>query len=305
VLSTDAAIGGSGPINIGADANATLQYRGATATVSRAISLAEGGGTFDVTQSGTAYTLSGVVSGIGLLTKSGPGTLVLSGINDYQGGTTISGGTLLANGQTGVDSGTGTGPVAVNSGGTLGGTGRVAGAVTVSSGGALAPGAEGAGALTVAGNTVLNNGAHLAVSAAAAGTNTSVIVEGAGTTFNFQTGSVLDLSLLPGFGSGSAYTVVAMPAGAGGNVQLDGSGTGNGQVLGTFVQGTGASGSVTIVPSGFTLMDGDTFLLSRSGDAVLLTFQPVPEPATVMGIAAGALGLGGLVRRRLRKTIKA
>jgi hypothetical protein len=28
---------------------------------------------------------------------------------------------------------------------------------------------------------------------------------------------------------------------------------------------------------------------------------PVPEPAAVLGLAAGALGLGGMVRRRLRR----
>jgi hypothetical protein len=33
-----------------------------------------------------------------------------------------------------------------------------------------------------------------------------------------------------------------------------------------------------------------------------VAFAPVPEPATVLGIAAGAFGVGGLVRRRLRRT---
>ena len=37
------------------------------------------------------------------------------------------------------------------------------------------------------------------------------------------------------------------------------------------------------------------------GYLLQLTFTPVPEPATVFALAAGALGLGGLVRRRLRR----
>ena len=42
--------------------------------------------------------------------------------------------------------------------------------------------------------------------------------------------------------------------------------------------------------------------LARSNGALVLTFTPVPEPATVLGIAAVALGAGGYVRRRLRGT---
>ena len=64
--------------------------------------------------------------------------MILSGANTYGGGTTISGGTLLANNATG--SGTGSGTVTVTSG-TLGGTGTIAGAVTVNSGATLSPGA--------------------------------------------------------------------------------------------------------------------------------------------------------------------
>jgi len=53
-----------------------------------------GSGEIEVTQG--ALTLSGVVSGSGSLKKEGEGTLVLSGINTYSGGTTISKGFIHA-----------------------------------------------------------------------------------------------------------------------------------------------------------------------------------------------------------------
>jgi autotransporter-associated beta strand protein len=67
----------------------------------------------------------------GSLTKSGEGTLFLTGADGWHGNTTVSGGKLSVNGSL-------ASPVAV-SGGTLGGLGTVDGAVTVSSG-TLAPG---------------------------------------------------------------------------------------------------------------------------------------------------------------------
>ena len=101
VLSTDAAIGGTGSITIGSAGAATLQYRGASATVSKAISLAEGGGTFDVTQSGTAYTLSGVVSGVGTADEVGSGALFCPATTTTRAERRSRAGHCFANGQTG------------------------------------------------------------------------------------------------------------------------------------------------------------------------------------------------------------
>ncbi len=53
---------------------------------------------FSVAQSGDVLTISGAIDGVGrVLTKSGPGTLLLSGANSYSGTTVINGGILQAN----------------------------------------------------------------------------------------------------------------------------------------------------------------------------------------------------------------
>jgi autotransporter-associated beta strand protein len=89
------------------------------------------------------------------LMKVGTGTLTLTGTNTYSSGTTVNGGTLLINNVAG--SGTGSGTVSVNSGGTLGGSGMIAGAVNINDGGELVPGTP-FGLLTISNNLTLGAG---------------------------------------------------------------------------------------------------------------------------------------------------
>lgn len=104
-------------------------------------------------------TYSGVISGDSAsLTKTGSGTMTLTGHNIYTGGTAITGGTLLVNNSTG--SGTGSGTVTVAPGATLGGTGSIAGAVNVTPSGHIAPGSSieslDVGSLSLAGGAILD-----------------------------------------------------------------------------------------------------------------------------------------------------
>src|ERR1051326_5282420 len=97
-VSNVAALGltGSGGINneIFID-GATLRYMGINANLGRAPVFNSGGATIEVFSPTNEFTLNTAAVGVGSLTKTGPGTLILSQAADnYGGGTTLSAGTL-------------------------------------------------------------------------------------------------------------------------------------------------------------------------------------------------------------------
>jgi autotransporter-associated beta strand protein len=97
-----------------------------------------GSGSLTAGGNNSSTSFSGVISGIGGVTKQGSGIMTLTGSNSYSGGTLVNGGTLVVNNTTG--SGTGSGSVTVNNSGKLAGSGWVAGSVIINNGGTLAPG---------------------------------------------------------------------------------------------------------------------------------------------------------------------
>jgi autotransporter-associated beta strand protein len=145
---TIGSIEGDGDIFLGAN-NLTVGSNNLTTTF------------FGVIQDGG---LSGESSGT--LTKMGGGTLVLTNANTYTGGTTVRRGNLIVTNTSG--SGTGLGPVHINSG-RLGGTGIIAGSVTLGDrrGRAiLSPGKKfnfKPGTLTIQGSLLFNPGATFSV----------------------------------------------------------------------------------------------------------------------------------------------
>lgn len=109
------------PSDIGASSNASsslvfnngaLNYTGGTVTTDRGFTLQGGTGAIGVANAATTLTFTGEATGAGVLRKDGPGTLILSGTNDYTGGTLITGGIL----QAGSTSAFGTGGMTVNAG---------------------------------------------------------------------------------------------------------------------------------------------------------------------------------------------
>jgi autotransporter-associated beta strand protein len=134
-----------------------------------------GGGNYQ----GVITNNNGATNGILALTKTGSATITLSGANTYSGGTAVNGGTLLVNNTSG--SGTGTGAVTVNNGGTLGGAGTISGTVTVNSGGTIrgGTGAAAAGTLTVNNTLTLNSNSTIQLALGPAGAHSTLALGGA------------------------------------------------------------------------------------------------------------------------------
>lgn len=142
----------------------------------------------------------------GTLVKTGPGTMELTAANQYQGPTTISGGTLLVNNTSG--SGTGSGSVTVQSGGTLAGNGIITGGINVQSGGTLSPG-YGVGTLTV-GNLTLGGTTLMEINKSLAPSNDLVAASG---TLTYG-GTLIVTNLGPDISRGDRF-VLFNPVGSG------------------------------------------------------------------------------------------
>lgn len=227
------------------------------------------------------------------VTKVGAGTIDLTSStgNTYNGTTSINAGTLLANNSTG--SATGTGPVSIFSGGTLGGAGLVDGNVFAAAGGKIAPG-NSPGTLTIDGDVAFTNSASEFVVELADSACDRLVVNGT-VTLN---GATLSGSVFGGINETSKLFILDND---GGDAII---GTFNGLSNGSIVNlGLFFGQSATAHISYFG--DLGTNSITGGNDIVLYNFAgtSVPEPGTC---ALMLLGLGALVaRKRNRKQVMA
>ena len=311
-----------------ATAAGSLSAAGLTggAGVTPRIDLGHAGSTLTVTN-GLGTTFGGGVTGSGSVAKQGAGTLTLTGANTYTGATTVAGtGTLALSGSgsiagsktvtvgtgstlgvSGVTGGANFDPTsaqfALASGQTLQGTGTVNGGVTVRPGASIrGDSGTGTGTLTVAGALVLQG----AAAGGGATLNSVVSDNGTGTPDHSTVGAAtvnLAIDTTNKFNLVLAQGAAYLPQGV---QYLDVLATTTGGIR--LNGGSPLSPNTTIDPVTYTLTGQGGLILGPvyqlavdgTGTVLLLSFTPVPEPATVLGVAAGVLGVAGLVRRRRR-----
>ncbi|MDZ5699001.1 autotransporter domain-containing protein [Chelativorans sp. M5D2P16] len=152
----------------------------------------------------TAAAYAGIVSGDGDFSKTGGGTLTLTGNSGAFGGQTdLAGGTLVVDGTLG-------GALSVRSGATLGGSGTV-GSTTVHSGSTLnAGGVDNVGTLKVEGDVTFQSGSVYAVDVEPGGTG-SDLLDVAGQAFLGE--SVAHVGLDGAYDPVSVYTILTADSG--------------------------------------------------------------------------------------------
>jgi autotransporter-associated beta strand protein len=254
-------------------ANTIFRNPNGSLTVSGPVNL--NGNTLTAAVGGANAVYSGAFSGTGgSILKNGSGTLTMNGTNTYTGTTTVAAGSLN-------------------------GTGSITGSTTVQAGATIRGGTGGATGFLTLGSMTVNSGGSIAASIAAPNTSSQLAVTGSN-TLNLSLGSTLKLTAVPGFQNTARaiYTIATWTNG--GNLIVNGVSVSDGDRIGYYENGLGASGPVVIDVSGlnFSLSQNDSFSLNRIGNNLVLTFSPVPEPATVLAVGAAGLGLAGFIRRR-------
>jgi autotransporter-associated beta strand protein len=232
----------------------TLDFNSTTAASSNMpFAVAAGGiGGFQIDAATTNLTLSGAIGGSGALSKTGPGTLILSGNDTFRGGVTVSAGTL-----------------ALGSASALG----AAGAVTVANGATLDLGGQiiGTNALSIQGPGVGGNGALINSSTFAASYAGTITAAGP-----YNVGGTGDITLNGSVFSNNVYALTKT-----GNDTLTLSGATDDSGLnvtvnsGTVVLAKTSSFSPSVVAVGVLTVNGGTAQLAGTGGNQIYDFSPV------------------------------
>ena len=209
-------------------------------------------------ESGTLENV-GEINGGAVLNKTTSGTLILAGAaNSYIGGTTISGGTLVAANTSSSGSATGSGPVMVGNGASLFGTlagsiaagqGFITGPVTVNSGSTLAAGnaanapAVSNATLTLSGGLTLAGGsiADLGLNTSAPNGTSNPLVDVSGGVLTVNGPATVNIAFSGNAAGGQTYDLFGYGANS--------SGFGGANAAGTTIGNLSLSGAP---PSGYT-----------------------------------------------------
>jgi autotransporter-associated beta strand protein len=274
LVNNSASLGNGGPLILNA---ATLQV--ATGyTTTRDITLGSAASTIEINPA-QSYTLAGVVSGNGSLTKNGTGTLTLTGANTFTGDTIVNYGTLTVAGSGGSALAT-TGTITVNDSGTL----RLGASDQISN----------RAAITLNGGTIAK-GNFSEGTASAVGLG-ALTLAGPGSNLDFGTGTVGVLSFAS-FNPGVDTLAIDNWTGT---INMVGTGSTDRLIFNTDQTANLASFT-------FTGYSGATEFNLGNGywEVVPAGIEPVPEPSTWCAAALALLAAAYHQRRRLRVFVPA
>jgi autotransporter-associated beta strand protein len=261
----------AGGFRINSDTGGTLNLTGGVVTAQFQDLTIGGAGNTNVTTT--------PVSGAGGLTKDGSGIVTLAAVNTYTGATSVNGGTLMVSGSL-----SGTTAVNVNNTGILGGSGgsiNSRAVVTVASGGTVAPGAS-IGTLST-GSVNLASGSTFALEINTTALTTDVLAITGNLSLADADDAILTISDL----NSTAITTGAFPF-------ITYTGTWDGDFF-TYMGNVIPDGGLLTVGGNYFTLDYDF-----GGNSVAL-LAAIPEPNSMVVLAAGAVLLAGLRRSRSKQ----